>query len=221
MLAQASAFLDMRYLRKLAGIIVLFATLFSSAAYSSDTPGQFDFYVLNLSWEPQFCASSRHKSGMEECQKPDQGFVVHGLWPQYNQGYPQSCSHSRGPENAEAYLDMMPSTWLVEHEWKTHGTCSGLSAENYFTTMRKAYESLVIPNNFKHVKRGFALTPKAVKQAFLQANPTLEPENIAVSCGNNYLTAVSVCFSKDTLAPHACTGLRDCRANSIRITGSN
>jgi ribonuclease T2 len=112
--------------------------------------------------------------------------------------------------------DIMPDPKLVEHEWTTHGTCSGLDAEAYFKLVRQAYNEIHIPAQLSGPAQSFSMTPSEVKDEFLQSNPQLKRENLTVSCGNNYLTAVSVCMTK-SLNATACQASRDCRANSIRV----
>jgi ribonuclease T2 len=184
----------------------------SSRAQSGE-PGVFDYYVLTLSWAPEFCHSH---SDSPECQGKHYGFVVHGLWPQYISGYPEHCSDAPGLADPSSMTDIMPDPHLVEHEWQTHGTCSGLDAPRYFKQVRQAFSSIHVPANLSSPSQTFSMTPAQVKDEFLQANPPWSREDLTVSCGNNYLTAVSVCMTK-TLAPTACQALRDCRANSIRI----
>jgi ribonuclease T2 len=176
-------------------------------------PGEFDYYVLALSWSPEFCYSHPDKP---ECQSGHHGFVVHGLWPQYTDGYPEHCSNAPGLPDPSQLADIMPDTGLVTHEWSTHGTCSGLDAENYFKLLRQAFTSIRIPDRFAAPGHNFSIAPQEVKKEFLQANPNLREEEMTVSCGNNYLTAVSFCMTKD-LRPTTCQNLRDCRANVIRV----
>lgn len=156
--------------------------------------------------------------GKAECRESDVGFVVHGLWPQFLQGYPEYCSHAPGPRSPNAYLDIMPSTALVMHEWKAHGTCSGLNAEHYFQTMRRAYETIHIPAFFDTMQKGSMLSPSRIKQVFTEANPGLESHQMTVSCGNNMLTAVAFCLDNVTLKPRSCGNVRDCHATTIRVT---
>src|ERR1700688_1282838 len=107
-------------------------------------PGQFDFYLLNLSWSPEFCATH---GDSPECGR-NLGFVVHGLWPQDANGdYPQHCSDAPGPTNPQADTDIMPTASLVEHEWQTHGTCSGLGANDYFREINQASAAVKVPAN--------------------------------------------------------------------------
>lgn len=181
--------------------------------HQSGQPGTFDYYVLALSWSPEFCHNHPSKP---ECASGKFGFVVHGLWPQYEDGYPENCSTAPGPSAPSGMADIMPDTSLVAHEWTTHGTCSGLDADAYFRLVRKAYESLKIPARLTSPGKMFSITPQELKNEFVAANPRLKPEDLAISCGDNYLTGVSACLDKQ-LQPRACEGLRDCRANVIKV----
>jgi len=175
-------------------------------------PGVFDYYVLALSWSPEFCHS--HPSNVQ-CSGHS-GFVVHGLWPQFVDGYPEHCSTQPGLANPSSMTDIMPDPSLVAHEWATHGTCSGLDAEAYFKLVRQAFGAVHVPARLAAPRQTFSMTPQQIKEEFVAANPRLRPEELAVSCGNNYLTGVSVCLTKQ-LQPTACQALRDCRANSVKI----
>jgi ribonuclease T2 len=177
-------------------------------------PGQFDFYLLNLSWSPEFCATHGESP---ECGR-SLGFVVHGLWPQNTSGdYPQHCSDAPGPSNPQADTDIMPTASLVEHEWQTHGTCSGLGVDDYFAAIHKSYAGVKIPANIGLGRDGDGVTPDDLLARFAAANPGYPPGSFALSCGNNRLTAVEICLSKD-LHPEACQGVRSCRANVVKVT---
>lgn len=177
-------------------------------------PGQFDFYLLNLSWSPEFCVM--HPSS-EECARHP-GFVVHGLWPQNSDGtYPEHCSDAPGPTNPQAHTDLMPTASLVMHEWQTHGTCSGQTADQYFNTVGRAFHEVVIPPSYRRVAGETALPPDAIVRQFAEANPSFPADSFAVSCGNNHLTAIEICLSKD-LQPEGCANVRSCHANLVRIT---
>jgi ribonuclease T2 len=179
-------------------------------------PGVFDYYLLTLSWSPEFCHSPAH-ADKPECQSGHHGFVIHGLWPQYAaHGYPEDCSDAPGLSNPSEMADIMPDAWLVAHEWKTHGTCSGLDGESYFKLLRQAFGSVKVPDRLVAPHENFSLPPQEIKSEFVRANPNLSAEDMTVSCGNNYLTAVSMCMTKD-LKPTACQNLRDCRANVVRV----
>jgi len=173
----------------------------------------FDFYLLNLSWSPEFCYS--HPSD-PECAS-HLTFVLHGLWPQNNDGtYPQNCSSAPGPANPSQYRDLYPNPGLLGHEWQKHGTCSGLSPEDYFSSARKALRSVKIPAQLTGLKSQASLPPGQIMVLFSLSNPHIPLSAMAVSCGNNYLTAFEVCLDK-SLHPIACSAVRSCRANTVRI----
>ncbi len=177
-------------------------------------PGQFDFYLLNLSWSPEFCATH---SDSPECGR-HLGFVVHGLWPQNTNGdFPEDCSSAPGPANPQADTDIIPTVSLVEHEWQTHGTCSGLGADDYFAEIHKAFAEVKVPANIGTGSDPDGVTPDALLARFATANPSFPPGSFALSCGNNRLTAVEICLTKD-LRPETCQGVRSCRANVVKVT---
>ena len=78
-------------------------------------------------------------------------FVVHGLWPQYERGFPEYCQvpAPRLDRNiVNSMLDLMPAPRLIYHQWDKHGTCSGLNARAYFETVRKARAVVKIPEAY-------------------------------------------------------------------------
>ena len=177
-------------------------------------PGQFDFYLLNLSWSPEFCTTH---GDSPECGR-GLGFVVHGLWPQDTDGdYPQHCSDAAGPSHPQADTDIFPTVGLVEHEWQTHGTCSGLSVDDYFAAVHKASAGVKVPSSIGQGGDGDGVSPAELLGRFAAANPGYPAGSFALSCGNNRLTAVEICLSKE-LRPEACQGVRSCRANVVKVT---
>ena len=144
-------------------------------------------------------------------------FVLHGLWPENNDGtYPESCSTAAGPEDSSLYKDIYPDVGLLDHEWKKHGTCSGLGPDAFFKTARALYQSVTIPPGLARLTHQTSMTPSEILGLFTRNNRRIPPSSLSLSCAHNYLTAVQVCFDK-SLHPTACTGLRSCRANAIRI----
>ena len=173
----------------------------------------FDYYLLNLSWSPEFCYS--HSEAPECASHPT--FVLHGLWPQNTSGsYPEKCSNAPGPSDPSAFKDIYPDQGLLEHEWTTHGTCSGLGADDFFRTARAAYRSITIPPTLAGITAQTSMPPDEIVALFTRANPSLSRDSVAVSCGHNFLTAVEVCLDK-SLHPMACGPIRSCRANTVRI----
>lgn len=166
-------------------------------------PGQFDFYVLSLSWSPSFCESGGGRRGRsnQQCDgSRPYAFVVHGLWPQYDRGFPQNCERPApwiDKKLIRSMLDIMPAYGLVLHEWKTHGTCSGLKADRYFETVRNASERVKIPARFVRINNYTMVSPDEVERAFIEANPGLANDMIAVTCDSRRLREVRICMNKD------------------------
>jgi len=185
----------------------------SASTFATSANQSFDYYLLNLSWSPEFCYS--HPNATQCASRP--AFVLHGLWPQNNDGtYPQNCSNARGPADPSQYSDIYPDPGLLQHEWRTHGTCSGLSPDAFFTAARAGFRSVVIPTTLTQIVSQISMPPAQILGLFTTANPALTATSLALSCGNNYLTAIEVCLSK-TGQPVACGPVRSCRANTVRI----
>lgn len=185
-----------------------------ASAQKPGTPGRFDYYVLDLSWAPQFCA---HLSTSPECQAHP-GFVLHGLWPQYNDGaWPANCNgHEPPPTDFSQWLGMTPSLSLLHHEWRKHGECTLLTGNQFFADAQRTYHSVKIPPFFVALRHVANVPPGTILGMFLRANPSLSSANINLSCYKNQLNSVQVCLSK-SLQPIACTHLRPCRGASIHI----
>ncbi len=202
--------------RAICVIAVLMLSLSSkSPGQQSGTPGVFDYYLLTLSWSPEYCHAN--SSGSECGAGQHFGFIVHGLWPEFqNGGYPENCSTAPGLSNPQSFLDIMPDLSLIQHEWTTHGTCSGLTAQDYFNLIRQAFTSIKIPTQFAAPKTQQTVSATQIKSAFEQFNPKLKDANIMISCAGSYLKAVEICLSK-SLSPMACTFARSCTSTSIRV----
>ncbi len=193
--------------RILLSLIVLLLGVAQGAAQQrpQGEPGKFDFYVLSLSWSPSFCEAAQERTSSRAPDPQCEGgrpfsFVVHGLWPQYERGFPSWCQYPapRIPRTlADSMLDLMPSQRLVFHEWDRHGTCSGLSAQGFFETVRKARAEVKIPQQFSGLDQPKLVAPGEVLDAFLQANPKLSRDDIAVACDSKRLTEVRICMAKD------------------------
>ncbi|MBP0439029.1 ribonuclease T2 family protein [Tianweitania sediminis] len=167
----------------------------------------FDFYVLSLSWSPSYCQAEGASANRQQCGRRDPlGFVVHGLWPQFNDGYPEFCSSresDRVPDSlVKQYRDLLPSAGLIGHQWRKHGTCSGLSQSDYFALTRLARERVTIPAAMAGGTE--PVSPAAVEQSFMAANPGLRAEDMAVSCDDGLIREVRICLSRDTLEFRSC-----------------
>lgn len=169
---------------------------------SQDRAGNFDFYVLSLSWSPTFCATNKGGRNDQQCGIDKRyRFIVHGLWPQYEKGYPDFCRTSE-PERVpralgEAVFDIMPSMGLVGHQWRKHGSCSGLDQKTYFDKVRQAYEHIEIPADLARGDRPLSLSADEIEQKFLAANPGMSRRGIAASCEGRQLEEIRICLTKD------------------------
>ena len=181
----------------------------------------FDFYVLSLSWSPSFCEASgeRGTPPRQQCGARPYSFVVHGLWPQYEKGFPEFCQQPapRLDRNiVSSMLDLMPAPRLIFNEWDKHGTCSGLSPNAYFENVRKVRASVKIPDAYIAPTEPLTVTPDEVEDAFVKANPGLTRDAIAVTCGSRRLGEVRICVGKD-LRFRSCPEIdtRACRRDKV------
>jgi ribonuclease T2 len=145
-----------------------------------------DAYVLALSWSPTYCLSDEGGGDRHQCDaRRDYGFVVHGLWPVAAAGSLDYCDvHDRWlPEDViRGNLDLIPSRGLIIHEWKRHGTCSGLGQRGYFALIRTLAGRLAIPTRYQIPLQPIETTPAALIDAFVAANPRLDPDMLVVRC---------------------------------------
>jgi ribonuclease T2 len=196
--------------------LMLLAAAMANPASAQDrrqnAPGQFDYYLLVLSWSPSFCAANAERSSGRSRPDPQCGarpfsFVVHGLWPQYERrGFPEFCqvpAPRLARSTMSAMLDLMPSPNLIYHEWDRHGTCSGMPASAYFDTIRKARAVVKIPPQFLDVTAPLTVTPDEIADAFAAANPDLAAEDMSIACGGRRLSEIRLCMTREL-------GFRDC-----------
>lgn len=189
------------------------AALFVAACSESEVPAEgdeqklptgtgFDYYVLALSWSPSYCAAEGEDANRQQCgaSRP-YGFIVHGLWPQFERGYPSNCPTDRPlnvpADELRALYDIMPSAGLIRHQWKKHGTCSGLSRHDFFATLRAARESVTIPENYRQLDAHKTVDPAVLEQAFIESNEGSKAEGIIVTCDRRFLREVRICMTKD------------------------
>jgi ribonuclease T2 len=191
-------------------------------AQGAATPGDFEYYVLSLSWSPAYCLDSPQSA---ECQGPRRyGFIVHGLWPQSAEKSPQHCDFPRQvPEDVvQGIVDLMPARGLIYHEWSAHGTCTGLEPAAFFALVRRAYSEVVIPQQLLDISNAVEQPTAAIAGAILRANPRLPPAALVVTCsrqGAPRLREVRLCLDRE-LAPRACSrnvARAGCRAPELIV----
>ncbi|QDY68618.1 ribonuclease T2 family protein [Qingshengfaniella alkalisoli] len=206
---------------RIGALAALLATLGVSGV-GADSAGEFDYYVMSLSWSPNWCVLEGDHRDAEQCDpKHDFGWTLHGLWPQYEQGYPSDCpTAARNPSRREtgAMADIMGSGGLAWYQWKKHGRCSGLSAQDYFALSRQAYESVERPAVLRGLGKPVTLPASVVEDAFIDANPDLSPDMLTVTCRSAHIQEVRICLTRD-LEPRACSMdiRRDCSLSGAML----
>ena len=214
----------MRQMMPVLAAILAVAGGLGQARAQGGRAGLFDYYVLSLSWSPDWCALVGDARHDPQCRPGlGLGFTLHGLWPQFERGYPSLChSAQRDPSRAQtaAMADVMGSSGLAWHEWKMHGRCSGLSAADYFAKARAAYQSITIPPVLRKLRRDVKLPAAVVEQAFVEANPGLTPAMITITCDQGMIQEARVCLTRD-LQPRPCgtDAARDCRMTNALMDG--
>ncbi|MDB2406972.1 ribonuclease T2 [Jannaschia sp.] len=210
-------------MRRLIAALLLAAT---PAFADGERAGEFDYYVLALSWSPTWCALEGDARDSPQCDTGRGfGFVMHGLWPQYEAGWPSYCrtphrEATRGETGAMA--DIMGTAGSAWHQWKKHGRCSGLEAADYFRLARVAYDSVTRPAALRDLGRAVTLPAAVVEDAFLEANPDLTARGVTVTCRDRRVQEVRICLTR-SLEPRACApdvardcGLRDALLSPVR-----
>ena len=210
-------------LAALLGLVLAAISAAPASAQRGGTSGEFDFYVLALSWSSGFCAVEGDSKGRDQCAAGSGiGFTVHGLWPQNERGYPTECGPAgRTPSRAAMDLTqgVFPSEPLARYEWRKPGTCSGSSPTDYFRDVKAARDRIVIPGEFTKPDRESRWSPVDIERAFIAVNPGLRADMLAVSCRRSVLDEVRICLSKDLRSFRACEEVDrgGCRAREISV----
>jgi ribonuclease T2 len=209
-----------------AGAGLFLADSSGTAADELPVGAGFDFYVLSLSWSPSYCAAEGEDANRQQCGGDrSYGFIVHGLWPQFERGYPENCRTNQPldvpRDQLAALYDIMPSAGLIRHQWRKHGSCAGLSQQDYFAVLRAAWEQVAVPESFREASTPVTVDPDAVEAAFIAANPGLPEDGITVTCDRRRLREVRICMAK-TLDFRSCEEVdrRMCRQPSVLVPAS-
>ena len=200
---------------------VLFALTWYGPAQAEGEPGDFDFYVLALSWSPTWCATAPGAADSDQCgADPAHGLIVHGLWPQYENGYPEFCGDAEAlyPALAASMLDIMTDADLVAHEWEKHGSCSGETAESYFELTRAAFERVSVTTEFAVSSDDSTMSANEAEAAVVRSNPGLTEDSMAISCDDGWLEEVRICMTRE-LEFRSCEDVdaRGCRQRGLRL----
>lgn len=211
-------------MRRLAILLLLALVCAVPAAARDMKAGVFDYFVLSLSWSPTYCATDAGQGDASQCAPGRRfAFVVHGLWPQYQQGWPQDCPTRESwvpQERIDAMMDIMPSKKLIIHEWKKHGTCAGVSQADYFRAIRLLFEKVRIPARYLSPTADVITTPEQLVTDFVKTNRDLTADMLSVQCGNARdrarLSELRICLNKrGSPAPCGANERRSCGAASL------
>ncbi len=203
-------------------VVIWFLSALAAFA-DGDRAGEFDYYVMALSWSPNWCQIEGDARDAPQCDAAeDFGWVLHGLWPQFHRGYPSNCPTAERPPSRRMtaeMADIMGSSGLAWYQWNKHGACSGLSAPAYYALSREAYDSVTRPDIFRRLKDPVRLPAAVVEEAFLKANPGLKPDMLTITCRDGMIQEARVCLSK-TLDPVPCGAdvVRDCQMKDALFT---
>lgn len=168
-----------------------------------------DFWVYSVTWQPTFCLMRPDTPG---CDQAPQRLLSHGIWPysksneNFSNRHPQFCTSSpscnkdactMNEEQIEQVLANAPLRGLVTkepkgmfaHEWRKHGTCSGVTMTEYFQALVDLRQKVVVikdPGAFDAMI-GQATEFSRIREAF--------PANTAFRCykdqaGKQYLHEV-------------------------------
>jgi len=190
-------------------IRVIFAWILSAGMgfAQGEAAGEFDYYVLSLSWTPTWCAIEGDGRGSPQCDAGQgYGFTLHGLWPQYEAGWPSFCPTTESnPSRAMtgAMADIMGSSGLAWYQWNKHGACTGLSASEYYAQSRAAYEAINRPAILRQLESDLRLPAEVIEEAFLEENPELSDEMVTVTCREGRVQEMRICLTRD-LEPRVC-----------------
>ncbi|MEQ1530618.1 MAG: ribonuclease [Methylococcales bacterium] len=163
----------------------------------------FDFYVLSLSWSPEFCQNHPKE---RQCGR-GYGVVLHGVWPQFKVGYPESCSGAKMPAKiVREFAGLYPNEKLAFHEWQKHGTCSGLAPRDYMQFSQQLKQGFTEPAALKNLSKPLRISAAQLNQEIVNANPVLNNQAVSFSCtgGGRFLQEIYLCLDKSGTQPVAC-----------------
>lgn len=169
------------------------------ARADGERAGEFDYYVMSLSWSPTWCALEGKQRGSPQCDA-DFGWVLHGLWPQFEAGWPSYCNtRERNPSRRDTseMSDLFGSAGSAWHQWNKHGRCSGLSSSDYYALSRKAYSRVERPALLRKLDKSVRLPASVIEEAFLEANPAMTADQITITCKAGRIQEARVCLNRD------------------------
>jgi ribonuclease T2 len=193
-------------------LVVLLLSAVAAHA-EGERPGEFDYWILSLSWSPNWCAMEGDARGAEQCgEDRGYGWILHGLWPQYENGWPSFCQSGFSPPSrveTAAQADLFGAGGAAWYQWRKHGSCSGMSPQDYYRLARHAYDQVVRPEVFRRLERSVRLPAQVVEEAFLKENPGWQADMLTITCRDGYIHEARLCLTRDMQ-------VRDCGADVVR-----
>ncbi len=179
----------MRTIRRLAATLVVLsaaatAPALDARAQQTAPPGKFDYYLLTLTWSPTYCATHHKPADREECSQ-HRGFIVHGLWPQNdNGGWPAFCREVPPipRERVAKDLPIMPNAAMIQHEWEKHGSCTTMTSGAYLDALEQAFAQFHIPERLDKPAHAVTMRLKDTKRIVTEANPGLTSDMFSLRC---------------------------------------
>lgn len=210
-------------MHKAGGLLLLILMTMAGAAGAQNRAGDFDHYVLALSWIPAFCAIEGDRRAEDARCAPGagEGWRLHGLWPQHRGGrWPEYCPTAHpapSRRDTAAQVALFGHAGAAWHQWNKHGRCTGLAALDYYRLSRLAWESVTLPEVFGRIDTDLRVAPGVVAEAFAEANPHVPPEAMVTTCRDGLLTEIRLCLTRE-LQPRPCEAeMRACTRRAVRL----
>ncbi|CAN7376500.1 ribonuclease T2 family protein [Rhizobium sp. LjRoot258] len=204
-------------------VAVFLIAIAAGVAEAQDAGGKTRL-ILAASWQPAFCETNQRKP---ECstQTKDRfdatNFSLHGLWSMRKEYCDVSGSLRTADKNGDwrklpevelstatraALEKIMPGTQsgLERHEWIKHGSCTRMSADDYFATSVRLIDELnasAVRDLFA-ASIGKALTAEAIKAAFDKSFGPGAGDRVKMSCrraggGDRVISELTIGLSQD------------------------
>jgi len=170
-----------------------------AASTTADVFKPFDYFVLSLSWSPDYCATSGGGDTQQCSIGRRLGFVLHGLWPQNNQGYPSDCTSEKMPQSVKSqFVGLYPNDALFDHEWEKHGTCTGVTPARFLALSKQFKEAVTVPAAYQRPETPFRTTAEQLREEFVKTNADFPSAAFEANCegSGRYLKELYVCFTR-------------------------
>lgn len=160
-------------------------------------------YTLVVTLTPAICALNPALQRLRQCQE---GFslTVASLQPQLKNGKTiENCSQQPAdlPPLQERIVErVMPDEQLRNRDWQRTGSCTGMSARNYFRTIAAFAGRLRVPPEF-NAEQEVLIDRNQLVGRLVDLNPGLRSDGLQLRCAdhesfnNPILTEMRVCYS--------------------------